>query len=91
MIEDIERVDTRLQAITLPHLKDPAQGDIEIHGPGAAQSIASEGTVGADRIRLKCRGIEPLDACRGAVVADRVGRPHVREHLNGPVVIEPGE
>src|SRR5260370_9030380 len=40
VIEDIERVDTRLQAITLPHLKDPAQGDIEIHVPGTPQTIA---------------------------------------------------
>ena len=93
MIEDIERIHACLQPEAFRDWEDPAESDIEVNVVGAANGVAPQIAVRAQRIRCKRRRrgilfiVQVLHAGRAAVKAHRVARKDVRQNFIGAVVV----
>ena len=89
MIENIEGLHSGLQRVPLCKPEDPAQSHVRVYRAGPTERIASKGAVRAERVRLKRLGVQPLDAWSDGTGAARGVR--IRQHLNRPVLAQPGE
>ena len=70
MVEDVEKVRSRLERKALPDFELPAQRQIDLRRAESAQGVASQGSLPRRRGYAECRGIDYLFA--GYV---RIGSP----------------